>query len=144
MSVKIQRTKYEPVPEGIYPASIVSIDLDDNSEYGSQVKFRFLLDPFPGFASGKELHAWASASFGPKSKLFKWTQSILGTLPEDYSFDSDDLINKRVMLVIGHTVKPDGAVFDKVELIKPLRVPTQVVIEKQHSQTSGDKDVFPF
>lgn len=121
MSVKIQRTKYEPIPEGIYPATIMTIDLDDTSEYGSQLKFKFLLDPFEGYESGKELMAWSSARFSPKSKLFKWTQSILGNIPDDYNFDSDDLLNKRVLLVVGRNIKPDGGEFDKIESIKPLR-----------------------
>jgi hypothetical protein len=144
MSVRIERTKYEPIPIGIYPASIVAIDLDDTSEYGSQLKFKFLLDPFEGYESGKELHAWASARFSPKSKLFKWTQSILGNIPDDYAFESDDLINKRVMLVIDHNVKPDGAVFDKVESIKPLRAPVQKAVQDINFQLEEVEAESPF
>ena len=144
MSVKIERTKYEPIPEGIYPASIVAIDLDDTSEYGSQLKFKFQLDPFEGYESGKELHAWASARFSPKSKLFKWTQSILGNVPDDYGFDSDDLMNKRVLLVIGRNVKPDGTEFDKVESIKPLRAPVQKTEEQINVELAEVEADAPF
>jgi hypothetical protein len=124
MSIRIPQTKYEPIPEGIYAATIQSIVQDDKSEFGSQLKFKFLLDPFEGYESGKELMAWASAKFSPKSKLYKWTQTLLGAIPADYEFDSDDLLNKRVSLVVGHYVK-DGTEFDKIESIKPLRATVQ-------------------
>jgi hypothetical protein len=122
MAVQLPQTKYEPIPEGVYPATIVDITLDDTSVYGSQLKFKFLLDAFEGYENGKEMIAWAGAKFSPKSKLFQWTQAILGKkIPEDYDFNSDDLLDKRILLVIGRNIKPDGREFDKVEGIKPLR-----------------------
>jgi hypothetical protein len=138
----IPRTKYEPIPEGVYPASIVSIDLDDTSEFGSQLKFKFQLDPFEGYESGKEMHGWASARFSPKSKLFKWTTSILGNVPDDYDFDSEDLINKRVLLVIGRNVKPDGAEFDKIEGVKPLRATAQRADEQINIELAEAESPF--
>ena len=123
MSIKINFEKYVPVPEGIYPGTIVAIDLDDTSEYGSQLKFKFMLDPFEGYTSGKELSTWASAKFTPKSKLYRWAESIMGKLPEGYNFDSDDFLNKKVFVIVDHRAGNDGQVYDKVSGIKPIRTP---------------------
>ncbi len=93
MSIKISQTKYEPVPEGIYPATIEAIEAE-TGEFGPQLKFKFQLEPFQGFDDGKQLYAWCSRKFSPKSKLYAWTAALLGKIPADYTFDSDDLLEK--------------------------------------------------
>ena len=120
MSIKIQQSTYEAVEPGVYPGKITDIQEEDGA-YGPQLKVYFLLDPFEGYEAGKQLYAWCSRKFSPKSKLYSWTQAILGRIPSDYVFDSDDILNKPVMVVIDNRFSADGAqLYDYVESLKPL------------------------
>ena len=125
MSIKIQQTKYEPIPEGIYPGMIVGIEKDPNNQYGPQLKIRFMLEDVPGYDNGKEMSTWCSAKFSPKSKLYRWTNSILGRIREGYDFDSDDVLNKKVLVSVGRKIGSDGQEYDRIEDVKPLRAPVK-------------------
>ena len=120
MSIKIQQTKYKPVPQGIYAATVENIEAE-SGQYGPQLKFTFKLDPFEGYEDGRQMLAWCSQKFSPKSKLYIWTSALMGKIPDDYTFDSDDLINKKCLLVIGQRTSSNGGEYDHIEKIKPLR-----------------------
>ena len=120
MSIKIQQSTYEAVEPGVYPGKITDI-LEEDGIYGPQLKVFFHLDPSEEYEDGKQLYAWCSRKFSPKSKLYLWTQAILGRIAPDYVFDSDDILNKGVMVVIGNRYSADGSqLFDYVESLKPL------------------------
>ena len=104
---------------------IVSIENDPNSQYGPQLKIRFMLEDVPSHENGKELSTWCSAKFSPKSKLYRWTNSILGRIPEGYDFNSDDVLNKKVLVSIGRKIGSDGQEYDRIEDVKPLRAPVK-------------------
>ena len=130
MSIKIQQSTYEAVEPGVYPGRITDI-MEEDGTYGPQLKVYFLLDPFEGYADGKQLYSWCSRKFSPKSKLYQWTQAILGRITPDYIFDSDDILNKPVMVVIDNRYSADGSqLFDYVESLKPLP-------KKRNSEHSG-------
>ncbi len=119
MSIVIPQSTYEPIAPGIYTGKITQIEAQDG-QFGPQLKFTFQLDPFEGYEAGKQQHAWCSQKFNAKTKLYAWTQAVLGKLPPDYAFDSDDLIDKQVTLVIGNRYSGDGnQLFDFVESVKP-------------------------
>ena len=120
MSIKIQHSTYEALEPGVYPGKITDIQEEDGA-YGPQLKVYFLLDPFEGYEGGKQLFSWCSRKFSPKSKLYSWTQAVLGRITPDYVFDSDDILNKPVMVVVGNRYSTDGSqLFDYVESLKPL------------------------
>lgn len=120
MSIKIEQTTYEAIEPGVYPGKITDI-LEEDGQFGPQLKFIFLLDPFEGFEDGKQLHSWCSRKFSSKSKLYTWTTSILGRLPSDYVFDSDDILNKSILVVVDNRFSTDGSqLYDFVESLKPL------------------------
>ena len=120
MSIKIPQSTYEAVEPGVYPGKITDIQEEDGA-YGPQLKVYFLLDPFEGYEAGKQLYAWCSKKFSPKSKLYSWTQAIMGRISPDYVFDSEDILNKPVMVVIDNRFSSDGAqLYDYVESLKPL------------------------
>ena len=120
MTITIKQTVYEPIPEGLYPATITSIEEEPNGKFGPQLLVKFSLDPFKDYPDGKELRAWCSAKFSAKSKLYAWTRAVLGNIPPEYDFDSDDLLKKRVMLSVGQKER-DGMIYDQIEDVKPLR-----------------------
>lgn len=120
MSIKIEQSTYEAVEPGVYPGKITDI-VEEDGLYGPQLKVYFDLDPFEGYEAGKQIYAWCSRKFSPKSKLYGWTQAILGRITPDYVFDSDDILNKPVMIVIDNRYSADGSqLFDYVESLKPL------------------------
>lgn len=130
MSIKIQQSTYEAVEPGVYPGRITDI-VEEDGIYGPQLKVYFHLDPSEEYEDGKQLYAWCSRKFSPKSKLYLWTQAILGRIAPDYVFDSDDILNKGVMVVIGNRYSTDGSqLFDYVESLKPLP-------KKRNSEHSG-------
>ena len=130
MSIKIQQSTYEALEPGVYPGKITDIQEEDGA-YGPQLKVYFLLDPFEGYEAGKQLYAWCSRKFSPKSKLYSWTQAILGRITPDYVFDSDDILEKPVLVVIDNRFSADGSqLYDYVESLKPLP-------KKRNSEHSG-------
>lgn len=134
MTIKLKFEKYEPIPEGIYPGKIVSIEVDPNSQYGQQLKIRFMLEDVPGYEDGKDLSTRCSAKFTPKSKLYRWTNTILGRIPEGYDFDSDDVLNKRVLVSIGRKIGTDGQEYDRIEDVKPLRAATTKTLKELNAE----------
>ena len=125
MSIKIEMTKYEAVDPGIYPGKITSID-EEEGKFGPQIKFTFELETDNG--DQKTLIGWTSKRFSKKSKLYSWTTSLLGVLPDNYTFDSDDLIGKEVLLVVGLRHGTDGVtLFNSIESIKPMNQKKPVI-----------------
>ena len=120
MSIKIQQSTYEALEPGVYPGKITDIQEEDGA-YGPQLKVYFLLDPFEGYEAGKQLYSWCSRKFSPKSKLYSWTQAILGRITPDYVFDSDDILEKPVLVVIDNRFSADGSqLYAYVASLKPL------------------------
>lgn len=129
MSIKIEQSTYEALEPGVYPGRITDI-LEEDGIYGPQLKIYFFLDPTENYEDGKQIYSWCSRKFSPKSKLYLWTQAILGRIPTDYVFDSDDILNKPILVVVGNRPNADGSqVYDYVESVKPLK--------KRNSEQSG-------
>ena len=140
MSIKISQSRYEPIPSGIYQAKIEAIE-PENGIYGPQLKFKFVFASLEGFQEGKFLHAWCSQKFTPKSKLYSWTASILGKIAPDYIFDSDDLLNRDVMVVIGQHMGSDGVtLYDIIEAIKPVSTTESPKSAEEINQQLGEAE----
>lgn len=122
MSITVQRTKTEPIPAGLYAATIEKLE-EAEGKFGPQLKATFLLDE-AGF-EGKTLTGWASLTFSPKSKLWAWVRSaVFGgrDLPESYqTFDSDHLIGRRVFLSVSTEKGTDGEAYNRVKDVLPFR-----------------------
>lgn len=118
MGIVIEQKQYTLLATGEYSAVISSLE-ETTGEYGPQLKIKFLLTD-PAYA-GNELTAWASATFTPKSKLYGWTRAAFGvdTVPKTYNFNSDDLVNRPVRLVVVRKTKEDGSEFNRVDGVLP-------------------------
>lgn len=119
MGIEIPQTKNEVIPVGEYPATIDNIE-DADGQFGPQLKFTFSIASGP--YADKVLSAWCSKSFNVKSKLFAWTKAVFGgvDIPEDYNFDSDQLVGQKVMLTVIKKQSPDGAEYNKVDSVSPM------------------------
>jgi hypothetical protein len=134
MSIKIPQTKFEPIPEGVYHATISEI-VQENGKFGEQLKFKFQLDPFEGNEDGKFISAWTSAKFSQKSKLYAWASAVLGKIAPEYEFDSDDLIGKQVLIVTKQRPGNDGVtMFDSIESVKAIHMATPKSAEKINTE----------
>ena len=133
---KIAKTEYKPVPTGEYPCTIENVEREDG-DYGPQAKFTFALDNM----DGKTLHAWASAKYGSKTKLYSWVVAILGRVPDE--FDADELIGQPCTLVVVTKTKDDGTPFNRVDSILPARAADNAAKLEQAAQLAKVDEV-PF
>jgi hypothetical protein len=119
MGIQVEQTVYEVLPTGEYVASIHQIE-ETEGQYGSQLKFEFVVEG--GENDGTTLLGWASKKFSNKSKLYKWARAAFNAdIPTDYTFDSDDLIGRKVVLTVVVDSKDDGTEFNRVDAVRPLK-----------------------
>lgn len=117
MGIRIRQTKTQLHPVGEYRAVIADISAAEG-EFGPQCEFTFgLIDVDPDIAV---IRGWATQKFSPRSKLYAWTKAARGggLIPEDYTFDSDDLIDKEVLLTLVIRDREDGSQFNRIDLVK--------------------------
>ena len=122
MGIQVTRTETQPLPAGLYAATIEGITQEEG-KFGPQLKTKFLIEE-EGF-EGKTLTGWASLTFSPKSKLFGWIKAAVFSgreIPETYKvFDSDQLIGRRVFLSVTTEKGSDGELYNKVKDLLPFR-----------------------
>jgi len=113
--MKIPQTKYETIEGGTYRGYATEA-VEDEGQYGPQVKFTMHLNE-----PNVDLLAWATRSFSNKSKLYKWTKAFWGgvEIPEDYNLDTDDLLERPVLVNVELKEGKDGP-YNKVADILPI------------------------
>ena len=149
----IPQTRYEVLPMAEYSAVITSANLTEGN-FGPQVEFLFTVDG--GDHDGANLKHWTSAKFSPKSNLYRLTRAAFGKdIPETYDLDLDDLLGRRLNLMVTIKVKAeDASEFNKVDDLRPWRqldehgrpVATQQPLtntQKAQSQIGTEED-YPF
>ena len=124
MSVTIPKTQYEPIPTGEYQAVVKSVSMDEQGQFGPQVKVVFEVTGSTG--AKKDLTGWASAVFNGKSKLYVWTKAILGGDPVG-DFNGDALLGRLCKIqVIQQPSKADPSVINnKINLVLPVTAAAQ-------------------
>ncbi len=115
----IPQTNNEPLPAGVYPAVVQSIDLVMTEDYGSQVRITFFI-PSSETHKSKLIYGRANKKFAPNCKLYQWTEAILGAVDEAYAFDPDDLIGEWCRLEVD-SVTREVAVFNRIVQVLPYR-----------------------
>ena len=125
MSTVIPRTEYTPLEPGLYPAMVEEIELAAG-QYGQQVKVKFQLDDDE--EQGMEdrfLIGWASAVFGPKSKLWAWTRVLLfggRDIPDEFGgLDIDALKGRRCLVSVTTKQGNDGSTYNKIADLLPVK-----------------------
>ncbi|GAI12914.1 unnamed protein product, partial [marine sediment metagenome] len=65
---------------------------------------------------------WCSQTFSNKSKLYAWTKAAFGggDIPREYTFDSDDLENKLVILTLVVRTRDDGTPFNRIDSLREI------------------------
>ena len=117
MGVRIPQTWSRLYPVGEYAATITAIK-EKEGQFGPQLQFTFMLD----VAREQEnpLLGWTSAIFSARSKLYKWVKAAFGgsQLSREYTFDSDDVIGKKVLLTLVVRERDDGSSFNTIDSLR--------------------------
>ena len=119
MGVKIPQTFVRTYPVGEYVAKIAKV-VPKAGDYGPQLQIGFKLIQMDDDAS--PVLGWCSQTFSNKSKLFAWTKAAFGggDIPREYTFDSDDLIGKKVLITLVIRDREDGTPFNRIDSLRAI------------------------
>lgn len=113
MAFKTERTDSEfPVFDlGWYTGVFIDAEAGEEGLYGPQVKLMFQV---PHEDEDVSIWAWTSQKFSQRSKLFAYTEAILGRpIGDEEGFDSDKMQGMLVDLKLD-TYEKDGVTKNKV------------------------------
>lgn len=117
----LQYVETEPLPIGAYPAKIVNTEMV-TGQFGEQVSFSIEVAAPDG--KPRNLRAWASASLGPKSKLFRWASALLGAEAiKARGFDPASIVGRECIVELVVETRDDGSAFNKVVNLKSKDAP---------------------
>jgi hypothetical protein len=109
---------------GDYPAIITDIE-ETTGEFGPQFQFQFVILDADGEQTDDEIRGWASQKWGEKTKLYKWSQAILGKrCPKPGEpMDTAKLLNKRCDLRVQEKMssQPGGGMRSSIADIFPYQ-----------------------
>lgn len=113
-----EKIKFQPLLKtGEYVAQITAAKVVDG-KFGVQVEIKFELT---GSYTGREMTAWASAKFGPSTKLYRWwSAATRGTLKPSNDFDCEDLVGRTVVLVVTQETSDKSIVSNRVKDLLPV------------------------
>ncbi|GAF92247.1 unnamed protein product, partial [marine sediment metagenome] len=116
---RIQQTFIMTWPVGEYVGKIDKIT-EKEGIYGPQLQIAFKLVQMDPNAS--PVLGWCSQTFSNKSKLYAWTKAAFGggDIPKAYTFDSDDLIGKKVLLTLVIRDREDGTPFNRIDSLRSI------------------------
>lgn len=124
---------FSPVPMGKYPATVAAFEMveDKFNEGGQRIRWSFDLgevETLEGEVKPVELTAWTSTkvsnskSYGPSNL---WRLAEAAGLDPSQGVDTDDLIGRKVVLIVIEEPRKDGAgIFSKVEGYQAPRAAT--------------------
>jgi len=140
MGVKIRQTVVRTYPVGEYLAQVSEI-VEKDGTFGPQLQIAFKLTQMDADAS--PVLGWCSQTFSNKSKLYAWTKAIFGGGPiaKGYDFDSDDLLNKKVLITLVVRTREDGMEFNRIDSMRGI--PAAGGVQSRLPGTS-DEDDTPF
>lgn len=132
MGKTLKLEKFDPLPTGEYLAEIVGVT-EESGKFGDQFKIQFkILEPEDFW--GRHVGGWCSQTLTPKSKLYSWVRAAMfngAPIPDDFEFDVDNLIGKKVRLQVVVQTGEDGGVHNRINDVQPPRKPGSRPVQKQ-------------
>lgn len=114
--------EYNPIPTGEYPAIIEGVEPAEG-QFGPQVQFVFQLgqveDVEGNIDQAKKMFGYTSTTLSTKSKLWSW--AVAAGVDPSAGLDSDNLIGRRVTLVVTRVKRDDGSEGNKIEGVLPAK-----------------------
>lgn len=119
MGIQIEQSTFEAVPTGEYRARITEIEQVEG-KFGPQLQLK--CEIAEGDHAGTTFFSWCSPKFGPKSKLYGWTEAAFAAaIPKDYTFDSDHLIGREVVVTLVVRELDGGGEVNRVDSVRAVR-----------------------
>jgi hypothetical protein len=129
MALTLTVQSNEPIPTGEYTVELTAIELVD-TQYGKQLKWAFLVPDHK-----RTLVAFSSFSSSPSSKCVRWANALLNrTIAVGEQLDLNTLVGRTATAVVVRKRKDDGAEFNAIEDLLPLRKAGA----EQHTMEMGD------
>ncbi len=126
------------VPTGEYLAEVLEIT-SETGNFGPQFKWKFEILK-PEEYAGKALIGWTSQSPSVKGKFVRWASASLGKLiGPNTRVDLDDLIGRKVIVVVSVKEDEDGSEFNRIEGLKARK--TEPAPEPEQAE-EDDEDPF--
>lgn len=119
MGHKLKQTFVRTYPVGEYVARIGNITTKPG-DFGPQFQLPFHLTQMDPDSS--PVLGWCSQTFSNKSKLYAWTKAAFGggEIPREYNLDTDDLVNKLVLITLVIRTRDDGTQFNRIDSLRAI------------------------
>ena len=132
----VQKTEYETLDTGVYPATIRDIQITDG-KFGPQLQWDFDL------VGGGSQRGWSGTTMSGKSKLGKWVMALLGNIPDE--LDTDHLVGKPCRLSLTVKTTDDGTEFNRVDnVLAPRATKTQKPQPEPEPEAETETAGVPF
>lgn len=120
MAHQVRMRKFEPIPNGLYPAVFKSFE-ETKTRYGMSYFFYFEITAQVGnIAPGQSVRGLVSPQLTPKSKLARWIRAMGIEMQEDDTLDLDTLIGRQVVVEIEQVISKDQ-VYSNVKDVKSVQ-----------------------
>lgn len=118
----LQWNEHTTLPPGDYSAIVTEIE-EEEGQYGLQLRFQFVVVDDDGRKTDQEIRGWASAKWGPKTKLLDWAKALLGKkCPRaNDPLDTDLLIGRKCDLRVEERPGQQGQMRSAVAGVYPYR-----------------------
>lgn len=118
-----KKAEFETIPTGEYLAQVTDIEAEEGN-FGPQFKFVFEILK-PKAHEGRVKLGWCSQKLttGSKtSKMWKWVEAIFNRpIQPNEQIDTDDLIGRKVVLVLVAEQGDNGDEISKITSLKPYK-----------------------
>jgi hypothetical protein len=119
MGIQIEQSTFEAVPTGEYRARITAIEPVEG-KFGPQLQLK--CEIAEGDHAGATFLSWVSPKFSPKSRLYGWVEAAFAAdIPKTYTFDSDHLIGREVVVTLVVRELDGGGEVNRVDSVRAVR-----------------------
>jgi hypothetical protein len=120
MAHQVRMRKFEPIPNGLYPAVFKSFE-ETKTRYGMSYFFYFEITAQVGnIAPGQSVRGLVSPQLTPKSKLARWIRAMGIEMQENDTLDLDTLIGRQVVVEVEQVISKDQ-VYSNVKDVKSVQ-----------------------
>ena len=110
MGKKLKGKKLKQVPDGSYKVELKELE-ETKGQYGPALRGIFVVTE--GLEKTNELSCTFPVEHTSRNKLGAFIKAALGAYDHDYDYDSDELIDCEVMVLVENITTPDGE-FSKI------------------------------
>src|SRR5215203_186017 len=133
-------TDYEPVPPGLYTATLEKIE-EATSAYGTYYRWQSDIED-EGDQENRRVLANVSDKFGPQSKARRWCEQMIGrAIRKGEQFDTDALLGHSYHIMVSNTPEDErGRIYDNVENVHRIRPKAEAKQHKAEKPEDSERD----